>query len=87
VRKGEIPADPRGLIFEAYQMDLSPEDCRAIFFDWVLGSPEGAGTAEISALLDHYGPKHADHPMTAILREGLDRSAPGPTRRGRRRHA
>jgi hypothetical protein len=51
----------------------------------VLGSPEGAGLAEISALLDHYGPSHADHPMTAILREGLDRSGPGPTRRSRRR--
>jgi hypothetical protein len=81
--KGELAADPRGLIHEAYRMDVGPQDCRTIFLDWALGLPD-AGPAEIAALLAHYGPLHPDHPMTAVLREGLDRAA-APTRRGRRR--
>lgn len=83
--KGELPADPRGLISEAYRMDLGPEDCRTIFFDWALGLPGSAGPAEIAALLAHYGPQHPDHPMTAVLREGLDRPSPPPARRRPRR--
>jgi hypothetical protein len=75
--KGELAADPRGLIREAYRMDLSPADCRTIFLDWALGLPN-AGPAQIAALLAHYGPRHPDHPMTAVLREGLE---PGPPRR------
>ena len=47
--------------------------------------PRAAGRAEIAALLAHYGPRHPDHPMTAVLREGLDRPAPPPGRRRRRR--
>lgn len=82
--KGEIAADPRGLIAEAYRMDLGPEDCRTVFFDWALGLPDPAGRDEIAALLAHYGPRHPDHPMTAVLREGLDRPEPPPGRRRRR---
>jgi hypothetical protein len=80
--KGELAIDPRGLIFEAYRMELGPEDCRTIFLDWALGL-DGAGRAEIAALLAHYGPRHPAHPMTAVLREGLEQ-APARTRRGRR---
>ncbi len=80
--KGTLPIDPRGLIEEAYAMDIGPEDCRTIFLDWALGLPEGGGTTEIAALLAHYGPHHPDHPMTAVLREGL---APPPQPRRRRR--
>jgi hypothetical protein len=80
--KGELAADPRGLIREAYRMDLSPADCRTIFLDWALGLPN-AGPAQIAALLAHYGPRHPDHPMSAVLREGLE-SRP-PRRRGRPR--
>ena len=83
--KGDLAIDPRGLIAEAYRMDIGPEDCRTVFFDWALGLPEGGGTAEIAALLAHYGPRHPDHPMTAVLREGVERPAPPPGRRGRRR--
>ena len=43
VVKGDLPIDPRGLIAEAYRMDIGPEDCRTIFLDWALGLPEGAG--------------------------------------------
>jgi hypothetical protein len=80
--KGELAADPRGLIHEAYRMDLGPADCRTVFLDWALGL-DGAGPAEIAALLAHYGPRHPAHPMTAVLREGLERAAPA-RRRGRR---
>jgi len=79
--KGDHPADPRGLIYEAYRMDPTQEECRAIFLDWALGRPEGDGRVEIAALLDRYGREHPDHPMTALLRQGLEATRP----RGRRR--
>jgi hypothetical protein len=81
--KGDLDIDPRGLIFEAYRMNIGPEDCRTIFLDWALGRPEGTGRAEVAALLAHYAPTHPDHPMTAVLREGL--AAPRSPRRRRRR--
>ena len=74
--KGEHPADPRGLILEAYRMELGPEDCRTIFLDWALGLPEAAGEPEIAALLAHYGPAHPDHPMTAVLRRPASSGRP-----------
>lgn len=80
--KGELAIDPRGLIQEAYHMDIGPQDCRTIFFDWTLGRPEGSGRDEIAALLAHYGEANPGHPMTAVLREGLDRAAAPPGRRG-----
>lgn len=76
--KGELDVDPRGLIFEAYRMELGPEDCRSIFLDWALGL-DGAGPAEVAVLLERYGAAHPDHPMTAVLREGL--RPPTPRRR------
>jgi hypothetical protein len=83
--KDALPIDPRGLIAEAYRMELSPAECRSIFLDWALGLPEGAaGPAELAVLLAHYGARQPDHPMTAVLREGLDRPAPPPGRRRRR---
>jgi hypothetical protein len=84
VPKGELASDPRGLILEAYRMEVGPEDCRAIFLDWALG-PEGAGAAAIAELLAHYGPRHPAHPMTAILREAVAPPPPPGRRGGRRR--
>jgi hypothetical protein len=81
--KGDLDIDPRGLIFEAYRMDIGPEDCRTIFLDWALGLQGGAGRDEVAVLLARYGPAHPDHPMTAVLREGLE--APRPPRRRRRK--
>lgn len=80
--KGELAIDPRGVIFEAYRMRLGPADCRTIFFDWALGLERGARPEDIRALLDHYGPAHPDHPMTAVLRAGLEPAAAPPRRRG-----
>jgi hypothetical protein len=84
VSKGDVAADPRGLILEAYRMGLGPEDCRTVFLDWALGLPGEATAADISALLAHYAPAHPHHPMTAVLRAGLAR-AEAPQRRGGRR--
>ena len=78
----DLDIDPRGLIREAYRMDIGAPDCRTIFFDWALGRPDGSGREEIAALLAHYGPAHPDHPMTAVLREGLEPAAAPPRRRG-----
>ena len=83
--KGELAVDPRGLIWEAYRMELGPEDCRAIFFDWALGHPVAVGREEVAALLDHYGPGHPEHPMTAVLREGMEALPEGPRRRRKAR--
>jgi hypothetical protein len=78
-----LAVDPRGLIREAYRMALAPADARAIFLDWALGLDGPADARAIATLLDRYGARHPDHPMTAVLREGL--SAPPPARRRRRR--
>jgi hypothetical protein len=82
--KGALPADPRGLIFEAYRIEIGPEDCRTIFLDWAIGRPAEGAAEDLAALLGHYGATQPDHPMTAVLRAGLDR-AEAPRRRGGRR--
>ena len=81
--KGELPSDPRGLILEAYRMQVGPEDCRTIFLDWALGHP-GPTPEALAELLAHYGPRHPAHPMTAILR-AASQAPPAPARRGGRK--
>ena len=78
--------DPRGLIAEAYDIDgISAPECRAIFLDWALGRPsEGNEAGEIETLLQVYGAGAEDHPMTAVLREGLAGAAKPKGRRGGR---
>ena len=76
--------DPTGLIREAYRIDgISPAECRSIFVDWAIKLPAGIAPQEaIAQLLDAH-PDADDHPMTAVLREGLTAS-PTPRRRGGR---
>jgi hypothetical protein len=77
--------DPRGLIAEAYRIDgISGAECRSIFFDWAL-SVEGEAAPAVAGLLAHYGPSAPDHPMTAVLREGVERKALAPAGRARNR--
>ena len=83
--KGELAADPRGLILEAYRMQIGPEDCRTIFLDWALGQPADGLAEEAAELLAHYGARQPDHPMTAILRDAASSTPPSPGRRGGRR--
>lgn len=74
--------DPKGLMREAFSMEgLTPEECRSIFLDWALSLPDGVDMqAQIGATLARHGGS-ADHPMTAVLREGLEEAAT-PRRRG-----
>jgi len=75
--------DPRGLIFESYRIDgITSEECRAIFFDWAMGSNDGAGSVDhIKELLAVYQSDFPKHPMTKTLEEGLG-AAQKPRRRG-----
>ena len=75
--------DPKALIREAYRMDIGAAECRTIFLDWALSLPDGANThAALEGLLDRHGA--AEHPMTAVLREGLEKAARTGRRGGRR---
>ena len=83
--------DPKGLIYESYRIEgITGAECRTIFLDWALSLPDGAAPGdEIAALLARYGTADPDHPMTAVLREGLGQ-VQAPRRRGgvrRRRDA
>jgi hypothetical protein len=77
-----LPIDPRGLIREAYRIDqITDAECRSIFLDWAIGVEETC-PEHLRALLDHYGPAHPGHPMTAVLEEGLNGPPAAPSRRG-----
>jgi hypothetical protein len=77
-------SDPKGLIRESYRMDgISDAECRSILIDWALSLPDDQDQqTALAAQLACYGAANPDHPMTALLREGLGR-APA-SRRGRR---
>lgn len=74
--------DPRGLIREAYRIEgIVGPACRSIYLDWALGLPaEQDALAATAALLAAYGPANPDHPMTEVLREGVE-TRPRPGRR------
>jgi hypothetical protein len=78
--------DPKGLIRESYRIDgIGDAECRSIFLDWAISLPAGTDAhALIPDLLALYGAGAPDHPMTAVLREGLSAPAPGGRRGGRR---
>jgi hypothetical protein len=81
--KGELEIDARGLIHEAYRIEgITAAECRSVFLDWVIGLDEAARAEHLQRLVDHYGPRHPGHPMTAVLTEGLARPAVPPRRRG-----
>ncbi|MEM7076538.1 MAG: hypothetical protein AAGA28_05665 [Pseudomonadota bacterium] len=75
--------DPKGLIHESFRIDgIDMADCRTIFLDWALSVEQNADMRDqIVALLERHSDKPKDHPMCAVLREGLDR-ADRPKRRG-----
>ncbi len=77
--------DKTGLIREAYGIDgIGAPECRSIFVDWALKLPASVDARDaISLLLQHYAKDRSDHPMTAVLREGLHEARP-PRRRGGR---
>ncbi len=77
------PLDPKGLIRESFRIEgISESECRSIFLDWALSLPEGTDSqAMLPKLIDRYAAEPADHPMMAVLREGLGQVG-GPKRRG-----
>ena len=54
MKKGIFSSDPRGLIFEAYNLvTVSEAECRSIFLDWALGlEPKYDALEEIKTYLD-----------------------------------
>ena len=74
MKKGNFASDPRGLIFESYNMvQISEPECRSIFLDWALGlEPKYDAIEEIRAYLNYYGSEYSEHPMNKVLQEGLN---------------
>lgn len=83
MRKGD-DIDPKGLIADAYAIDgIGTEECRSIFLDWALSVPPEVDTRTLlDALLARHGAE--GHPMTAVLRAGLEGAQPVGRRGGRR---
>ena len=86
--KYSVANDPKGLIFEAYRMDgISSEDCRSIFFDWVLGlKPELNAIDELTTLYNLYVKNNPSHPMSQVIEEGLSNFNRKRIRRGGRQN-
>ena len=80
--KGDID-DPKALIREGSNIaGITYGECRTIFLAWSLGVPaDEKPLTVIARLLIQYGAAYPDHPMTHVLKEGLEAS-PAPVRRG-----
>jgi len=79
-------ADPKGLIRESYQIEgITPGECRSVFMDWALSLPVGAEfRAGLTFLIEVYAAGAPDHPMSAVLHEGLNMPEGEARRRGGR---
>jgi hypothetical protein len=77
------PRDPKGLIQDAYAIEgIGDSQCRSIFLDWALSLPAEYDSRDaIEHYLQTYGATAPDHPMTEVLRLGLQETAK-PRRRG-----
>jgi len=85
VFKGNLKIDPRGMIFESYRIeDVTLEECRMIFLDWAMNTPQGDMKTYLQELLDEYEADHESHPMTQVIRDGLKTSKTAGKRRGGR---
>lgn len=75
--------DHKNLIREAYRIEgITESQCRSIFLDWALSLPAGIENREaIEALMGHYQDEPKDHPMSGVLRQGLEEMKQ-PKRRG-----
>ncbi len=86
VFKGNLDIDLRGMIYEAYRIEgVSLEECRMIFLDWAMNTPQGDMKTYLHVLLAEYETKNpADHPMTLVIKDGLKTSSSAGKRRGGR---
>jgi len=72
VFKGNLGIDPRGMIYESYNIQgISIEECRMIFLDWALEAAKIDMTNDLMNLLKEYEYKNLSHPMTLVIKEGL----------------
>jgi len=77
-------SDPKYLIREAYRIEgIDKSQCRSIFVDWALSLTDPDPAPHLAILLARHAGDNPDHPMTAVLREGLE-SPPARIRRGGR---
>lgn len=72
MKKGS-PEDPKGLISESYRIDgITDGECRTIFLDWALSLPDSSDSRIVlTSLVARYAEDAPDHPMTQVMREGL----------------
>lgn len=76
--------DPKGLVRESYAIEgISDAECRSILMDWALSLDGVEAQDAIPVLLAQYGADAPDHPMTALLHEGLGQPVGPRKRRGR----
>ena len=78
-------ADPKGLIRESYRIEgITAPECRSIFLDWAISLAPGTGARlALKRLIAEYGADEG-HPMTAVLKAGLEAPAAGVRRGGRK---
>ncbi|WP_456388905.1 hypothetical protein [Profundibacter sp.] len=78
--------DPKGLIRESYRINaISAPECRSIFLDWVLGVAQISDIQDkIRQLLVRYAEAEPDHPMSAVLKDGLKTPEKSKRRGGRK---
>jgi hypothetical protein len=78
-------ADPKGLVRESYLIDgITAGECRSIFVDWALSLPVDAPMKDaVRTLITEYALGAPDHPMSAVLKDGL-LTPEAPKRRGGR---
>lgn len=78
-------ADPKGLVRESYRIDgITAGECRSIFVDWALSLPVDAPIKDaVRTLMAEYALGAPEHPMSAVLKDGL-MTPEAPKRRGGR---
>lgn len=81
-----LDIDARGMIHEAYRIEgITEQDCRTIFLDWAMFAPDTPPMADqLHTFLAVYGKDNPDHPMTGVIRQGLQASDAKAGRRGGR---
>lgn len=85
VFKGNLKIDPRGMIYESYRIEgVSLEECRMIFLDWAMHTPQGNMRGYLQELLVEYEVGNEAHPMTQVIKDGLVSSDNTGKRRGGR---
>ena len=66
--------DKRGLIAESYHIDeLDQDGARAIFLDWALMDAGDDPFESMKELWELHGALKPDHPMSILLRQGIDK--------------